>query len=57
MKNYALVLTCVVSVLAMTLLAGIALVLCTPIQVAVPVLIFALCAVASVDYQRWVGRK
>ena len=57
MKNYALVLTCAVSVLAMTLLAGIVLALCTPVWVAIPVLIFALCAVACVDYQRWVGRK
>jgi hypothetical protein len=57
MKNYALVLTCAVSVLAMTLLAGIALVLCTPLEVAIPVLIFALCVVACVDYQQWVGRK
>nr|DAU73368.1 MAG TPA: hypothetical protein [Caudoviricetes sp.] len=57
MKNYLLVLTCCISVLALTTLVGIALVLCTPIQVAVPVLIFALCAVARVDYQRWVGRK
>ena len=57
MKNYALVLTCAVSVLAMTTLAGIALVLCTPLEVSVPLLIFALCAVACVDYQRWVGRK
>ena len=57
MKNYALVLTCAVSVIAMTLLAGIALVLCTPVWVAVPVLIFALCAVACVDYRQWVDRK
>lgn len=57
MNNYALVLTCCISVIAMTLLAGIALVLCTPVWVAAPVLIFALCAVACVDYQRWVGRK
>ena len=57
MKNYMLVLTCCISGLALTTLVGIALVLCTPIQVSVPVLIFALCAVASVDYQRWVGRK
>lgn len=57
MNNYALVLTCCVSVIAMTLLAGIALVLCTPLEVAIPVLIFALCAVACVDYQQWVGRK
>ena len=57
MNNYILVLTCAVSVLAMTLLAGIALVLCTPVWVAVPVLIFALCVVACADYQRWVGRK
>lgn len=57
MKNYILVLTCAVSVIAMTLLAGIALVLCTPLEVAIPVLIFALCAVACGDYQRWVGRK
>lgn len=57
MNNYTLVLTCAVSVIAMTLLAGIALVLCTPVWVAIPVLIFALCAGASVDYQRRVGRK
>jgi ABC-type nickel/cobalt efflux system permease component RcnA len=57
MNNYILVLTCCISVIAMTLLVGIALVLCTPLEVAIPVLIFALCAVASVDYQRWVGRK
>lgn len=57
MKNYALVLTCAVSVLAMTLLAGIALVLCAPLEVAIPVLIFALCVVACADYQRLVGRK
>lgn len=57
MKNYALVLTCAVSVLALTLLVGITLVLCTPLEVSIPMLIFALCAVASVDYQRWVGRK
>lgn len=57
MKNYMLVLTCCISVLALTTLVGIALILSTPIQVAVPLLIFALCAVASVDYQRWVGRK
>lgn len=57
MNNYALVLICAISVLAMTILVGIALMLCTPLEVAVPVLIFALCAVASVDYQRWVGRK
>lgn len=57
MNNYILVLTCTVSVIIMTLLAGIALVLCTPLQVSVPVLIFALCTVACVDYQRWVGRK
>lgn len=57
MKNYALVLTCAVSVLAMTLLAGIALALCTPLEVAIPMLIFALCVVACADYQRWEGRK
>lgn len=57
MNNYALVLTCVVSVIAMTLLAGIALILCVPLEVAIPVLIFALCTVACADYQRWVGRK
>ena len=57
MNNYALVLTCAVSVLAMTILAGIALMMCVPLKVAVPVLIFALCAVASIDYQGWVGRK
>lgn len=57
MNNYILVLTCCISVIAMTLLAGIALVLCTPPEVSIPVLIFALCAVACVDYQRWVGRK
>lgn len=57
MNNYALVLTCAVSVIIMTLLAGIALVLCTPVWVAIPLLIFALCTVACVDYQRWVGRK
>ena len=57
MNNYILVLTCCISVIAMTLLAGIALMLCTPLEVAIPVLIFALCAVACVDYQRWVGRK
>ena len=57
MKNYALVLTCAVSVLAMTLLAGIALILCVPLEVAIPVLIFALCVVACVDYQGWVGQK
>ena len=57
MNNYILVLTCCISVLALTTLAGIALVLCTPVQVSVPLLIFALCAVACVDYQRWVGRK
>ena len=57
MNNYILVLTCCISVLALTTLAGIALILCTPVQVSVPVLIFALCAVACVDYQRWVGRK
>ena len=57
MNNYILVLTCCISVIAMTLLLGIALVLCTPLEVAIPVLIFALCAVACVDYQRWVGRK
>lgn len=57
MNNYALVLTCCISVLAMTTLAGIALVLCTPWWVAIPLLTFALCAVACVDYQRWVGRK
>lgn len=57
MNNYALVLTCCVSVIAMTLLAGIALILCVPLQVAIPVLILALCTVACVDYQGWVGRK
>lgn len=57
MKNYILVLTCYISVLAMTTLVGIALALCTPVWVAIPLLIFALCAVAYVDYQRWVGRK
>lgn len=57
MKNYMLVLTCCVSVLALTTLVGIALVLCTPLEVAIPVLIFALCTLACVDYQRWVGRK
>lgn len=57
MKNYALVLTCCISVLALTTLVGIALILCTPGWVSVPLLIFALCAVACVDYQRWVGRK
>lgn len=57
MNNYMLVLTCCISALALTTLVGIALVLCTPVWVAVPVLFFALCAVASVDYQRWVDRK
>ena len=57
MNNYILVLTCCVSVIAMTLLAGIALILCVPLQVAIPVLIFALCAVACVDYQHGVGQK
>ena len=55
MNNYIPVLTCCVSVIAMTLLAGIALILCVPLQVAIPVLIFALCAVACVDYQRGLG--
>lgn len=57
MKNYALVLICTVSVLALTLLMGIALALYTPVWVAVPLLTFALCMVACVDYQGWVGRK
>ena len=57
MKNYTLVLTCTVSVLALTTLVGIALVLCTPVWVAVPVLIFTLCAVACIDYQQWVDQK
>ena len=57
MNNYALVLTCCISVIAMTLLVGIALLMCTPLQVAIPVLIFALCAVACVDYQGWVDQK
>lgn len=57
MNNYALVLTCCISVLALTILVGIALMLCVPLRVGVPLLIFALCAVACVDYQRWVGRK
>ena len=57
MNNYILVLTCCISVLALTLLAGIALILCAPLEVAIPVLIFALCAVACVDYQGWVGQK
>lgn len=57
MKDYLLVLTCYISVLALTLLAGITLVLCTPLEAAIPVLIFALCAVACNDYQRWVDRK
>ena len=57
MNNYALVLTCCISVLALTILVGIALILCTPVWVSVPLLIFALCVVACFDYQRWVGRK
>ena len=57
MKNYALVLTCCVSVIALTILAGIALILCVPLKASVPLLIFALCAVACVDYQGWVGQK
>lgn len=57
MKNYALVLTCCISVIALTILVGIALILCVPLRVAVPLLIFALCAVACVDYQGWVDRK
>nr|DAX33407.1 MAG TPA: hypothetical protein [Caudoviricetes sp.] len=57
MNNYALVLTCCVSVIAMTLLAGIALALCTPWWVSLPLLTFALSAVACVDYQRFFGNN
>lgn len=57
MNNYILVLTCCISVLALTTLVGIALILCTPVWVSVPVLIFALSALACVDYQQWVDRK
>lgn len=55
MKNYALVLTCCVSVITMAVLVSIALILCAPWWVLIPMIMIGVGGAAYIDFLRFFG--